>query len=220
MSVSLLGQPMLIINSASTASDLLDKKSGIYSDRPFLMMGSELVGWKNTLALTPYGNRFRAIRRMLHGLMGTRAALSPYEPQIELESRRFLRRVLDHPGNVADASRKLVFSHAFDGCVTLTTAFRTAGAIILKISHGYQTKENDDPIVSRVDAATNQFSEATQPGAFLVDVIHSRMYCFCETDAVLLLNDVSHSSPCSILAPWRWLSAQGRFMAWYSSTDG
>jgi hypothetical protein len=106
MSVSLLGQPIIIINSAAAAYDLLDKRSGIYSDRPSLMMGGELVGWKNTLALTPYGARFRSIRRMLHGLMGTRSALLPYRPQIELESRRFLRRVLDRPEDVADATRK------------------------------------------------------------------------------------------------------------------
>lgn len=156
MSITLLGQPLVIINSTSVASEMLDKKSGIYSDRPFLMMGGELVGWKNTLALTPYGSRFRSIRRMLHNLMGTRAALAPYFPHLELESRRFLRRVLEHPNAVADATRK------------------TAGAIILKMSHGYQTKERDDPIVHRVDTATSEFSASTQPGAFLVDVIHAR----------------------------------------------
>jgi hypothetical protein len=58
----------------------------------------------------------------------------------------------------------------------LTDVLRTAGAIILNISHGYQTKEHDDPIVKCVDTATDQFSAATQPGAFLVDVVHSLRY--------------------------------------------
>jgi cytochrome P450 len=121
MSVSFLGQSIVILNSAAAASDLLDKRSGIYSDRPFLMMGGELVGWKNTLALTPYGSRFRSIRRMLHGLMGTKSALAPYRPQIELESRRFLRRVLDNPTNVADATRKYVFESGHLLSMRLTT---------------------------------------------------------------------------------------------------
>ena len=47
---------------------------------------------------------------------------------------------------------------------------RTAGAIILKISHGYEIREESDPIVELVDTATEQFSLATSPGAFLVDV--------------------------------------------------
>lgn len=40
MSVTLLGQPIIIIGSLDTAIDLLDKK--IYSDRPHLEMGSNL----------------------------------------------------------------------------------------------------------------------------------------------------------------------------------
>lgn len=39
------------------------------------------------------------------------------------------------------------------------------------MSHGYQVKEQHDPIVECVDRATEQFSLATAPGAFLVDVL-------------------------------------------------
>jgi hypothetical protein len=51
---------------------------------------------------------------------------------------------------------------------------RTAGAIIIRLSHGYQVKETADPIVAIVDRATNQFSAASQPGAWLVDVLPIR----------------------------------------------
>lgn len=47
---------------------------------------------------------------------------------------------------------------------------RTAGSIILKLSHGYDVREGTDPIVSLVNTATEQFSLSTAPGAFLVDV--------------------------------------------------
>ena len=53
-----------------------------------------------------------------------------------------------------------------------------AGSIILMISHGYKVKENDDPIVDVVDRATEQFSLATEPGAFLVDVIPACMLLY------------------------------------------
>lgn len=39
------------------------------------------------------------------------------------------------------------------------------------MSHGYTVQEEEDPIVNLVDVATEQFSEATRPGAFLVDVL-------------------------------------------------
>ncbi len=48
---------------------------------------------------------------------------------------------------------------------------RTAGAIILKISHGYTVNEGQDPIVNLVDVAVEQFSEMTRAGVFLVDVL-------------------------------------------------
>lgn len=67
---------------------------------------------------------------------------------------------------------------------------RTAGAIILRMSHGYQVKESHDPIVECVDQATEQFSLATAPGAFLVDVMpwseSTCIYClYMRSDALL-----------------------------------
>lgn len=48
---------------------------------------------------------------------------------------------------------------------------RTAGAIILGISHGYEVKEKDDPFVRLADIATEQFSLSTAPGVFLVNLV-------------------------------------------------
>lgn len=77
-------------------------------------MGTELVGWRESLALTPYGDRFRELRRLLHGQSrrnmsgdsfscreGTLAGktnLAEYAPVEELETRRFLLRVLKNAG--------------------------------------------------------------------------------------------------------------------------
>jgi len=42
------------------------------------------------------------------------------------------------------------------------------------ISHGYSVNEHDDPYVNVVEAAVNGFSECTEPGAFLVDMVPLR----------------------------------------------
>ncbi|KIM45959.1 hypothetical protein M413DRAFT_298764 [Hebeloma cylindrosporum] len=152
-SVTVLGQPLIILNSAKVAIDMLDKKSAIYSDRPTLQMGGELVGWKNTMVLLPYGDRFRRYRRLFHRLIGNPASIQCFYPSEELEARRFLRRLLTTPGDLAAHVRK------------------TAGAVILRISHGYEVKETNDPFVEIADKATNQFSLATAPGGYLVDLI-------------------------------------------------
>ncbi|KAG6881030.1 hypothetical protein C0995_003306, partial [Termitomyces sp. Mi166 len=132
---------------------MLDKKSPIYSDRPVLQMGGNLVGWRNTLVLLPYGDRFRRFRRLFHGIIGSRASMKQFSYIEELETQKFLRRVLAKPADLAEHVR------------------HTAGAIILRISHGYEVKENNDPFVELADKATEQFSLATAPGAWLVDVL-------------------------------------------------
>lgn len=48
--------------------------------------------------------------------------------------------------------------------------------MILRISHGYEVKEHNDPFVEIADRATEQFSLATAPGGFLVDLIPASVY--------------------------------------------
>jgi hypothetical protein len=96
-SVSIFGQPMIIVNSAKTAMDMMDKKSAIYSDRPVMQMGGELVGWKNTLVLVPYGDRFRNYRKFFYQVIGSNASMSLFYSVEELETHRFLKSVLRNP---------------------------------------------------------------------------------------------------------------------------
>lgn len=105
-SVTVLGQPLIILNSAKMAIDMLDKKSAIYSDRPILQMAGELVGWKNTLVLLPYGDRFRRYRRLFHSLIGNQSMIKRFYPSEELEARKFLRRILAKPDDLAAHVRK------------------------------------------------------------------------------------------------------------------
>lgn len=152
-SVTVLGQPLIILNSAKAAFEMLDKKSAIYSDRPALQMGGELVGWKNTLVLLPYGERFRRYRRLFHQLIGSHSAMSRFLPVEEQEIHRFVRHVLAKPEDLSSHIR------------------RSVGAVILKIAYGYEVKQNNDPFIELAEKATEQFSLATAPGGHLVDLI-------------------------------------------------
>ncbi|KAF9268235.1 cytochrome P450 [Marasmius fiardii PR-910] len=157
-SVTVLGQTIIILNSLKAAVGMLDKKSSIYSDRPVLQMGGEMVGWKNTLVLLPYGDRFRRYRRLFHGSIGSQGIMARYHPTLEMETKRFLERVLKDPVHVQDHIRK------------------TAGSVVLRISHGYEVKESHDPFVQLADLETEQFSLATSPGQFLVDVVPAHWF--------------------------------------------
>ncbi|KAG6333885.1 hypothetical protein ID866_5198 [Astraeus odoratus] len=156
--MEILGQHLIILNNAKVAIEMLDKKSSIYSDRPVLPMGGELVGWKDTLVLLPYGDRLREYRKNFHRVIGIRASMEIYNPVEEQETHRFLQRVLAKPNDLRAHIRT------------------TAGAIILRISHGYHIQEDKDPFVVLADKAVDQFSRSTATGAFMVDLIPAFQY--------------------------------------------
>ena len=97
---------MIIVNSATTAMDMMDKKSAIYSDRPVLQMGGELVGWKDTLVLVPYGDRFRNYRKFFYQVIGSNSSMARFHPVEELETRRFLKSVYRNPDGLVTHIRQ------------------------------------------------------------------------------------------------------------------
>ena len=106
--LTVLGQPTIIINSPQLATDILSKKSAIYSSRPHLTMACDLVGWKDVLVLLKYNDKFKACRRMLQGVIGTRASVEKFRDTLEEESALMLRRILDEPENFVGPVRKYV----------------------------------------------------------------------------------------------------------------
>ncbi|OBZ77169.1 O-methylsterigmatocystin oxidoreductase [Grifola frondosa] len=151
ISVTLFGQPVVILNSLQLAFDTLDKKSLIYSSRPSLVMGGQIVGWDQTVALRPYGKQLREHRRLLSQFIGSHKNVEQFVPLIEVQTSLSLFDILHKPDDVAEHVR------------------RTAGAIILMMSHGYQVQNIHDPILELVERATTQVSQVVSPGAFLVD---------------------------------------------------
>lgn len=149
-SVTLMGQPLVIINSADVMEEL-DKKGAIYSDRPRLEMGGELVGYNETLVLIPYGPRFRTYRKHFARYLGNSGPIEKLHPLVETETRRFLKLTLK-------------------GDCDLMSCLRTlAGGIILGLTYGYQVQERDDPFVNLIEHANGNFNAASIPGAFIVD---------------------------------------------------
>ena len=112
-SITVLGQPFVILNSVEIAIDMLDKKSSIYSDRPTLQMAGELIGWKNSTVLLPYGDRFRRSRRLFHRVIGNTAAIKKFLPLEEFETHRFLRRVLAKPTDLQAHIRWCICIHVY-----------------------------------------------------------------------------------------------------------
>ncbi|KAI5123170.1 hypothetical protein M0805_000871 [Coniferiporia weirii] len=153
-SLNVMGQNIIILSDMRAAFDLFEKRSAVHSGRPIMYFGGEMCGWENALSSQPYSDRFRAYRKNIQQVMGTKAAVSKFYPHQDVEVRRFILRVLEEPEK-------------------LNQHIRTeAGAIILKISHGYTIEPRAaDPLVDLADEALVQFSIAIIPGKWLVDVM-------------------------------------------------
>ncbi|TBU32655.1 cytochrome P450 [Dichomitus squalens] len=152
VSVTILGQPYVILNSEKHPKEMLEKKSSIYSSRPVIAFGGELVGWKRILVLQPYGNTFREHRRMIFQLIGSKKNMARFVPLVDAKTRDFITEVYREPESLLKHIRKC------------------AGAIILMMSYGYQIKDEGDPLVELVNRALEQFAICTAPGAFLANI--------------------------------------------------
>jgi len=104
--INVLGQDTIILNSSKAASDLLDKRSATYSNRPLLTMGGEIVGWNRSMGLSQYGPRFREYRKFANKFVGTRASMENLAPLQERETGKFLARVIADPGSLPQQTRK------------------------------------------------------------------------------------------------------------------
>ncbi|KAF7330076.1 OrdA protein [Mycena kentingensis (nom. inval.)] len=159
-SVTLLGQPIVILNSAA-AMEELDSKGAVFSTRPRLPMAGELVGYDQTLVLLPYGPRFRVFRKYFAKLVGAPNVFRQFVPLVELETHRYLKRLLLKPG-----------AEFIDGHLR-----KLIGGTILRIAYGIDVvQDGEDPFVSLIEKANDNFNAATAPGAFMVDVFPSLLH--------------------------------------------
>ncbi|KAJ0421285.1 cytochrome P450 [Aspergillus carlsbadensis] len=153
-SITIFGQTIVILNDSRIAFDLLEKRSGIYSSRPKMVFAGEMVGWEHILAMQTYSDTFRAYRKAMHRVLGTKNVISQFNELQDVEVRRFLLRVLDKPEDLVQHIRT------------------ETGAVILKIAYGYDIDPHGpDPLVALANEALENFSVAATPGAWMVDTI-------------------------------------------------
>lgn len=97
VSINMLGQRMVILNSFDAAEQILDKKSAIYSDRPYLPVGGGIMNCDRFLAFQSYGTPWRDMRRLFAQTVGTHKGLMELTGHLEDLVCNFLGRVASDP---------------------------------------------------------------------------------------------------------------------------
>ncbi|TKX21227.1 cytochrome P450 monooxygenase-like protein 38 [Elsinoe australis] len=89
--------PTVWINDAWSANELFDKKAGIYSSRPRMLVFAELSGRADAhLVSMKYGERWRTHRKLTHAMVGTQK-VREYRDFQNNESRVLAAAILERP---------------------------------------------------------------------------------------------------------------------------
>lgn len=131
VSVRLLGQEVVVINSLHVAQALLDKRSRIYSDRPYLAT-RDPFGWTFNFAFTGYSDVWRLSRRLFHQTFRPDSALK-FRPMQIRRAREMIVNLIDDPQHY--------HSHfaTFSSSVTLSAVY------------DYEPSARDDSVVRLVE---------------------------------------------------------------------
>ncbi|KAF9061660.1 cytochrome P450 [Rhodocollybia butyracea] len=148
--LEILGEPMVILNSAKAIDDIFEKRSANYSDRPPMYMVNELMGWAWDFAHMRYSDRWRLHRKTFHQYFQPRQVPEFY-PILRESASSLLTKLLHDPEDFIDHVR------------------HHAGSIILKVVYGHQMQSKNDHYVNLADKAVKGLSQAIAHGSFLVD---------------------------------------------------
>ncbi|KAI0074482.1 cytochrome P450 [Panus rudis PR-1116 ss-1] len=150
--LTMFGQHLYILTSVQAISDLMEKRSSNYSSRPYSTMLHELMGMDWSLAIMPYGEDWKRVRRGFHQYFNMNVAPDYHRVHLE-QSHDFLKRLRESPEKFLDHIR-----HAF-------------ASTIMKVTYGIEVHDAHNEYVRIAEGVIEGFNDAGQPGHFLVDIM-------------------------------------------------
>ncbi|KAI0373885.1 CyP450 monooxygenase [Pilatotrama ljubarskyi] len=147
--LQVLGQSMLVLNSAEAAIEYLDKRSENTSDRPQNPV-VEMSGQDLNLGLMPYGPWWRRHRRTFWQYFHP-GVVPKYQTIQQAEAYKFVGNLLGSPTRLKRHIRN------------------TFATTMLKLLYDVDVKDEDDEHIRMMDAAFEAIKLAT-PGQFAVEI--------------------------------------------------
>lgn len=148
----ILGKSLIVLNSIKAATDLLEKRSANYSDRPVLPI-FQLMGMGDTLAFLRYGKEFRAQRRMAEQYFRKDRGSKEHHPIQTRCARTLVRDLLSTPEKRSD----------------LLMRFSTS--VIIEASYGHRIEDSaTDRFLEIAGACGEASARCGPPGSTPVDL--------------------------------------------------
>lgn len=141
---TLLGQNVVIISDEKIAYELLERRSAIYSSRPYLST-SELFGLDFITTFLPYGSTWKLHRKMYHAAFNRQVSME-YRPMQAEKAYQLLGCLITTPHEYAKHLETF------------------AGSVILAITYGYDASNNqDDTFISQAKRVIDASGELMTP---------------------------------------------------------
>ena len=148
------GQPIVVCNSLKSSFELLERRSGNYSDRPRFIMAQDILNGGLNLSLMNRNDRWRRMRRAAHEAL-TKRAVQNYHP-IQTKEATILVSSLLRPS--ADLKQDRHFK-------------RLGASTIMSIVYDYPTIMSErDPVLEKIEEYIDRVSDAVAMGSYFVDI--------------------------------------------------
>ncbi|KAE9397734.1 cytochrome P450 [Gymnopus androsaceus JB14] len=151
-SLNLAGNPVIVLNSHEVVTELLEKRSTIYSDRPRFIMAHEILTGGIFIAFSGYNAIWRKLRRAGQEGLNVRAS-EKFQPLQQEEARFLTYQMMTNSRDWDDHMR------------------RSAASSVLCAVYGWDPiQKSDDPLITRINDLMHRLVRAALPGAFLVEI--------------------------------------------------
>ncbi|KAG0694284.1 cytochrome P450 [Suillus ampliporus] len=146
-------EKIVVIGRYKAAVDIMENQGKSVADRPRRVAAGEIFSGGLSLALAPFGERFRRLRKALHAHLQPKAA-EAYQPLQMSHAKNTVLNILDDPYN-------------FQNHVTTFAA-----TTIMKVAYGKNTPTSaTDSDVIEVNQLMMMTGAVLRPGAYLADTI-------------------------------------------------
>lgn len=191
IAMNILGQTILVLNSAEVAAELMDKKSSIYSGRARIPVISDkdMMDWGGSMIFNDADERWRRSRRMLHDSLH-KGVIHQYYPNQEKQIQILLSRLLDSSPTFKTFLEELNFA---------------IGSGLIYATYGYTPKASQEAVRNVVNPI--------QPATFMVNFIPALKYLPNWLPGMKwerVINEWRAQKEYTTSAPYKWTKEQMR----------
>ncbi|KAI0319831.1 cytochrome P450, partial [Amylostereum chailletii] len=153
ISISAFGQRIVVLNTREAAVDLLDRRAGIYSDRPRNIVAGKVLCGGMGLGFQQHGPLWRRMRKAAHGAMNKNVAEHFRDTQL-LEALVLASDTMKQPSEWQKHLR------------------RAAASMIMSVLYDMPMIESEqDPRIKDINDFAARLTRAALPGSYLVEFL-------------------------------------------------